>query len=66
MDQRSLKIGAGVIGGFIIGVILSTILTDTYDIIGGICWSAILVPLCTFGLGLFVAFRTHPPDDSES
>jgi len=41
----------GICIGFAIGLIASIILGGQYDVFGTVCWSAVLVPLCSFGGG---------------
>ena len=55
---RALKIGAGVAGGFLIGLLIAGIVVGDYDILGTICVSAIVIPLCAFGCGFIVAWKT--------
>lgn len=61
MDPQNIRIGIGIVVGFIIGVAASVILSGEYNILGTAGLSCILAPVCTFVGGLIGAFWKSPP-----
>lgn len=55
LNRRTLYIAIGVIGGFMLGVIVAVLLAGKYNILGTLCWSGLLAPLGMFGFGFLGA-----------
>lgn len=55
LDRRTLYIAVGVVGGFMLGVLVAVLLAGKYNILGAMCWSGLLAPLGMFGFGFLGA-----------